>query len=94
MKNLNYLKLKYSGNFFNKLIKYNYSSNRRVVVTGMGLVSPLGNKVKENWDNLINYKSGIRNLSEEEYGKELPSNCKIGATIRKDFDSKKYRTLV
>ncbi len=30
----------------------------RVVITGMGCVSPLGNSVKETWDNLILGKSG------------------------------------
>ena len=31
---------------------------RRVVVTGMGMVSPLGSTVKTSWDKLINGKSG------------------------------------
>ncbi|MEW9674967.1 beta-ketoacyl-ACP synthase II [Lentibacillus sp. L22] len=32
---------------------------RRVVVTGLGAVSPLGNDVKTTWDNLVAGKSGI-----------------------------------
>lgn len=32
---------------------------RRVVVTGIGMVSPCGNNLKENWENLVNGKSGI-----------------------------------
>ncbi len=32
---------------------------RRVVVTGMGVVSPLGHTVAETWDNIIAGKSGI-----------------------------------
>ncbi|MDR0423240.1 MAG: beta-ketoacyl-ACP synthase II [Rickettsiales bacterium] len=35
---------------------------RRVVVTGLGLVSPLGNKVNSSWNNIINSKSGIRRI--------------------------------
>ncbi len=34
-------------------------SRRRVVVTGLGLVSPVGNSVPEAWDNLIAGRSGI-----------------------------------
>ena len=36
---------------------------RRVVVTGLGIVSPLGVGVEENWKNLIAMKSGIRKIS-------------------------------
>jgi 3-oxoacyl-[acyl-carrier-protein] synthase II len=31
----------------------------RIVVTGMGLVSPVGNTVAESWDNIRNGRSGI-----------------------------------
>lgn len=34
-------------------------SRRRVVVTGLGVISPVGNTVQEAWDNLIAGKSGI-----------------------------------
>ena len=34
-------------------------SKRRVVVTGMGMVSPLGNDVASSWDGIINGRSGI-----------------------------------
>lgn len=33
---------------------------RRVVVTGLGIVSPVGNTVKEAWHNITNGNSGIR----------------------------------
>jgi 3-oxoacyl-[acyl-carrier-protein] synthase II len=32
---------------------------RRVVVTGMGMVSPLGLNVPESWGNLLAGKSGV-----------------------------------
>ncbi|RIY33115.1 beta-ketoacyl-[acyl-carrier-protein] synthase II [Psittacicella hinzii] len=35
-------------------------TKRRVVVTGMGILSPLGNNLQQNWDNLLAGKSGIR----------------------------------
>ena len=37
--------------------------NKRVVVTGMGIVSPLGIGVKENWDSLCQAKSGIGTIT-------------------------------
>lgn len=38
-------------------------SDRRVVVTGMGAVTPLGVTVGSFWDNLIAGKSGVREVS-------------------------------
>lgn len=35
------------------------SNKNRVAITGIGLVTPLGNTVQENWNNLINGKSGL-----------------------------------
>ncbi len=37
-------------------------SRRRVVVTGMGMVTPLGNNVKETWDNVLEGKSGVSDI--------------------------------
>ncbi|GHU21300.1 hypothetical protein AGMMS50243_18630 [Betaproteobacteria bacterium] len=34
-------------------------SRRRVVVTGLGAVSPIGNTVSDTWENLLAGKSGI-----------------------------------
>ena len=33
--------------------------SRRVVVTGMGCISPVGNNVKETWDSILAGKSGV-----------------------------------
>ncbi len=35
------------------------ASNRRVVVTGMGIVSPIGNDLASSWDSIVNGRSGI-----------------------------------
>jgi len=38
-------------------------SRRRVVVTGLGLISPVGNSVQEGWSSLLAGKSGIANIT-------------------------------
>ena len=38
-------------------------SRRRVVVTGLGLVTPVGNTVAESWANLVAGRSGIANVT-------------------------------
>ena len=38
-------------------------SRRRVVVTGLGLISPVGNTVTEGWANLLAGRSGIANIT-------------------------------
>ena len=39
------------------------SSKRRVVITGLGVISPVGNGVKNAWDNLLAGKSGITQIT-------------------------------
>lgn len=56
-----------------------YSSTkcrRRVVVTGIGVVSPLGVGTKYAWQALLEGKCGVVKLDSSEYDK-LP--CKIGS---------------
>jgi 3-oxoacyl-[acyl-carrier-protein] synthase II len=36
---------------------------RRVVVTGLGIVSPLGNNIKDTWDNLLKGTNGVGQIS-------------------------------
>jgi len=58
---------------------------RRVVVTGLGLISPLGNSVNESWSNCIKGCSGI---SENDVDLEdIP--IKVGGRIH-DFDPTQY----
>lgn len=51
---------------------------RKVVVTGLGLVTPLGNSVKASWDGIIKGKSGLTNIFSFD-SKDLP--CKIAAEV-------------
>ena len=58
---------------------------RRVVVTGMGLISPLGNSVTESWSNCIQGNSGISKNIINLDGMPI----KVGGRI-KDFDSTQF----
>ena len=51
---------------------------RRIVVTGMGLVGPLGSGTEISWKRLLDGKSGIRNLPDE-ISNDLP--VKIGGIV-------------
>jgi len=57
-------------------------SKRRVVITGMGTVSPVGLNVADSWDNILNGKSGIATLTNLETEGQ---NVKFGGSV-KDFD--------
>jgi len=37
--------------------------NRRVAVTGLGVISPVGNDVKTAWDNLVRGNSGLKEIT-------------------------------
>ena len=53
---------------------------RRVVVTGMGMVSPLGVGIKTNWDSILASRSGIRKVTNFDVA-NLPA--KIGGQVPK-----------
>jgi 3-oxoacyl-[acyl-carrier-protein] synthase II len=61
-------------------------SYRRVVVTGIGVISPIGNDLKSFWGNLVEGKSGIREITQFD-----PStfDCHIAGEVR-EFDPKPY----
>lgn len=55
------------------------SENRRVVVTGMGAIAPVGNSVSECWNNLVNGKNGIgpiTHFNTENYKAKLAAEVK------------------
>ncbi len=58
------------------------TARRRVVITGIGLVTPLGNSVPENWEALVAGRSGIRRITRFD-PRELP--VQIAGEVR-DFD--------
>ncbi|MFD1360172.1 beta-ketoacyl-ACP synthase II [Lentibacillus salinarum] len=59
---------------------------RRVVVTGLGTISPNGNDVATMWDNVVSGKSGIDFITRVEHD-ELPAST---AAEVKDFDPTNY----
>ena len=59
-------------------------ANRRVVVTGLGAVTPLGNDVASYWDGLKNGRNGIDFITRFD-ASEL--KAKLAAEV-KDFDPK------
>ena len=64
-------------------------SKRRVVVTGLGLVTPVGNDVKTTWENILAGKSGIRAVTSFDISK---FSVRFGGTIE-DFDITDYISL-
>jgi 3-oxoacyl-[acyl-carrier-protein] synthase II len=38
-------------------------TRRRVVITGLGIISPVGNTIPEAWDNIVNGRSGIGEIT-------------------------------
>jgi 3-oxoacyl-[acyl-carrier-protein] synthase II len=61
-------------------------SKRRVVVTGLGLITPLGNDVETSWNNIVNGKSGIGPL---EHFDVSAYTTQFGGSV-KDFDVTHY----
>lgn len=61
-------------------------NNRRVVITGFGMVSPLGLDVDSTWDGILNGRSGIAPLTLFDASN---SAVKIAAEV-KNFDPARY----
>src|SRR5438105_15327164 len=61
-------------------------AERRVVITGMGVVTPVGNDLETFWSNLRNGVSGIRTIDAFDTS---GYDCKIGGQVR-DFDPKPF----
>ncbi|MFN2349791.1 MAG: beta-ketoacyl-ACP synthase II [Thioalkalivibrio sp.] len=63
-------------------------SKRRVVITGLGIVSPVGSTIKSAWDNVTAGKSGITSIDVFD-ASEMP--VRISGAVR-DFNADDYIT--
>jgi len=61
-------------------------SERRVVITGMGVVTPVGNDLQTFWQSLLSGKSGIGPVTRFDTTK---FDCKIGGEV-KDFKPEQF----
>jgi len=59
---------------------------RRVVITGLGIVSPVGNDVDTAWDQIVRGRSGIARITRFD---PAQFNCHIAGEVR-DFDVTQY----
>ena len=60
--------------------------NRRVVVTGMGAITPIGNSVEEFWNGIKEGKTGFGSIT---YFDTADYRCKLAAEV-KNFDPAQY----
>jgi 3-oxoacyl-[acyl-carrier-protein] synthase II len=60
--------------------------DRRVVVTGLGVISPVGNDKASAWANLVNGKSGLDQIT---YFDTAPYEAKVAGEVH-DFDAKEW----
>ena len=60
--------------------------NRRIVVTGMGAITPIGNSVEEFWNGIKEGKTGFGPIT---YFDTADYRCKLAAEV-KDFDPAQY----
>ena len=61
-------------------------AKRRVVVTGLGIVSPVGLNIKQSWENILAGKSGAAPITEFD---TADFSVKFACTV-KDFDPEQY----
>ena len=61
-------------------------TRRRVVITGLGLISPVGNSVAEGWANLVAGRSGIANITRFDAS---AMSCRFAGEV-KGFDVEQY----
>lgn len=68
------------------MLKKDLENSKRVVITGMGMVSSLGNNLKTSWDNMILGKCGIRTI---DHFDTTDFKCRIAGKVQ-NFDPLEY----
>lgn len=66
-------------------------SKRRVVVTGLGIISPVGNDVNTSWNNIISGNNGVTLLTDVDFDIEKFST-RFGAPV-KNFSVEPYLSV-
>ena len=62
--------------------------SRRVVVTGVGLITPLAADVNNTWSRLIKSKSGIKAINTDRFdSSDLVANCRAGSMQSDDIEN-------
>ncbi len=61
-------------------------SSRRVVITGLGLLSPVGNEVENSWQNLLSGSNPVRPIT---YFDTKDFDTKFAASLP-SFEPEKY----
>ena len=71
-------------------------NSRRIVVTGLGMISPLGNTVDDSWQSLIAGKSGvskIESFDSEGFATQISGQVKDFDITQYDLSSKDARKI-
>ena len=61
-------------------------SRRRVVITGLGVIAPVGNSITEAWNNLVAGKTGITRITRFD---PTPFSCHVAGEV-KGFNVEEY----
>ena len=69
-------------------------SKRRVVITGIGMISPVGNSVTDSWENILNGNSGVSNITKfDTEGFETKFAATVNFNPEDHLDKKEIRRV-
>ena len=67
-------------------------SDRRVVITGLGLLSPVGNNVSDSWKNILSGTSGVKTIDRFDVSKfETQFDATVDIDLSEYLDKKEIR---